>query len=121
MSSKPPAQPSSSRSNDAEPPYNAGDPEQVRDRERKSKLREDVRREGLKVVMASRPGRAWMRHLLAEKLFTRVGRARPAAIFTGNSTTFYNAALKELGDVVAVELATLCPDEFRLMETEGDA
>jgi hypothetical protein len=101
-------------------PFNAGDPEQVREREKKSKLREDARREGMKFVMSQRAGRAWMRHLLAEKLFTRVGKVRPAAIFTGNSTTFYNAALKELGDIVASELATLCPDEFRLMETEGE-
>ena len=101
--------------------FNAGDPEQVRDREQKSKVREDARREGLRFLMSDRRGRAWMRHLLGEKCFTRVGKMRPAAIFTGNSTTFYNSALKELGDTIAAELATITPAEFRLMENEGDA
>lgn len=104
-----------------EEPFDAGNPEHVRERERKAKVREDVRREGLRYIMADRRGRAWMRHLLGEKLFTRVGRSRPPQIFTGNSTTFYNAALREVGDILATELATLCLDEFRLMETEGDA
>lgn len=101
--------------------FNAGDPEQVRKREQQSRAKEDVRREGLRFLMSDRRGRAYMRHLLAEKLFTRVGKTRPAAIFTGNSTTFYNSALKELGDTVATELANITPDEFRLMENEGDA
>jgi hypothetical protein len=74
----------------------------------------------MRFVMSTAKGRSWMRHLLAEKLFTRVGKVRPAAIFTGNSTTFYNAALKELGDIIATEAAALCPTEFRLMEDEGE-
>lgn len=106
---------------DDKAPFNAGDAAQVKDRERTSKLREDMRRSGLQYLMADAKGRAWMRHLLVDKLFTRVGRHRPAAIFTGNSTTFYNAALKELGDIVATELATICPEQFRLMENEGES
>lgn len=103
-----------------EPAYNAGDEQQVGERTKQSKLREDMRSEGLRFIMSDKRGRTWMRHLLAEKLFTRVGRTRPAAIFTGNSTTFYNAALKEAGDIIAAELATICPETFRQMETEGD-
>lgn len=104
----------------AETHYNAGDEAQVAERTQNVKARAAGVAQGLRTVMATKPGRAWMRHLLTDKLFTRVGRSRPAGIFTGNSTTFYNAALKELGDIVASELATLCPDEFRLMETEGE-
>jgi hypothetical protein len=73
---------------------------------------------GLREVMKTRQGRAWMHHLLTEKLFTRVGAKRPAAIFTGNSTTFYNAALKELGDVIAAEVETYCAKEMDLMKGE---
>lgn len=101
-------------------PFNAADEEQVAEREKNAKRREDARAAGLRYLLADPRGRAWMRHLLAEKLFTRVGKTRPAGIFTGNSTTFYNAALKEAGDILAAECATLCPAEFRLMEDEGD-
>lgn len=102
-------------------PFNAGDEEQVAERRMNSAARAELQRVGLRHVMKDRAGRAWMRHLLVEKLFTRVGKSKPALIFTGNSTTFYNTALKELGDIVAAELATYCPDEFRLMENEGEA
>lgn len=100
--------------------YDASNPEHVHEREKKSKRAEDQRKEGLRYIMADPKGRAWMRHLIGEKLFTRVGARRPAVIFTGNSTTFYNAALKEMGDLIATEVATLAPREFRLMEDEGD-
>jgi hypothetical protein len=103
-----------------EVPVDLSDPEHVADRKKAAKEREDTRAAGLKYIMGDRRGRAWMRHLIAEKLFTRVGRQRPAGIFTGNSTTFYNSALKELGDIISAEVATLTPTEFRLMEDEGD-
>lgn len=108
------------RPTEAEEAFDASNPEQVTARNAKAKLRDDLRRDGLRYVMGDRRGRAWMRHLLSEKCFTRVGKIRPAGIFTGNSTTFYNAALKELGDVIAAELAGLCPAESRLMEDEGE-
>lgn len=101
-------------------PYNASDPEQIHDREKKAKRREDLRKEGLKFIMSDARGRSWMRHLIGEKLFTRIGNTRPAAIFTGNSSTFYNAALKEVGDIISTELATLTPAEFRLLEDEAN-
>jgi len=103
-----------------QPPYDASDPDHVHAREKSSKRRDDRRKEGLRYIMADPKGRAWMRHLIAEKLFTRVGAQRPAVIFTGNSSTFYNAALKEMGDLISSEIATLTPREFRQMEDEGD-
>lgn len=103
-----------------EKPYNAADEEQVAERTATSKVRDDARKEGMRFVMGSPKGRAWVRFLLAEQLFTRVGKKRPAQIFTGNSTTFYNAALKELGDIIAADLSSICPVEFRLMEDEGE-
>lgn len=99
--------------------YDAGDEGQVGERRARVKIKENAITEGLRYIMATAQGRAWMCHLLSEKLFTRVGTRRPAAIFTGNSTTFYNAAHKELGDIIATELATLAPAEFRLMEQEA--
>jgi hypothetical protein len=103
-----------------ETPYNAGDEGQVAERQAKAKNKADERAEGLRYIMATRQGRCWMRHLLGEKLFTRVGTARPAGIFTGNSTTFYNTALRETGDIIHAEIATLCKRECRLMEDEGE-
>lgn len=103
-----------------EKPYNAADEEQVAERSAKSKVRDNARVDGLKFIMSTPKGRTWMRHLLAEKCFTRVGRSRPLPMFTGNSTTFYNSALRELGDLIACEVATACPAEFRLMEDEGE-
>lgn len=101
-------------------PFNAGDEESVRERNATAKVRDEAVKEGLRFVMSTAKGRAWMRHLLAAKLFTRVGKIRPAAIFTGNSTTFFNAGLKELGDLISTEIAVICPTEFRLMEDEGE-
>lgn len=105
----------------AEPvvPFDASNPEQVHDREKKAKLRADYIVEGMEYIMADARGRAYMRHLISQRLFTRVGAIRPAAIFTGNSTTFYNTALKELGDILTTELAAMVPGSFRLMEDEG--
>lgn len=101
--------------------YNAGNAEHVRAREKKSKERAALAIAGLKFVMSTRQGRAWMRHLLAEKLFVRVGRQVPPAIFTGSSSTFYNTALREMGDRISSELAHHCAEEMHLMEKETDA
>lgn len=111
------SQPSRAATEEQEP-FNAGDADQVKERGDAAKRNNDLRSEGLRYIMADRRGRAYMRSLLVEKLFTRVGAKRPAGIFTGNSTTFYNAALKELGDIVAAELAAITPEEFRLLEGE---
>lgn len=103
----------------AKVPYNAGDAQQVEQKTRESKMHLQRLQEGIRFIMSDPKGRTWMRHLLGQKLFTRVGATRPALIFTGNSTTFYNTALKELGDLLSSELATLAPAEFRLMEDEA--
>lgn len=100
-------------------PFNAGDAEQVRDREKTSELRREQLREGLRYVMADPKGRAWMRYLLVEKLMTRVGVHLPPPLFTGNSTTFYNAALRELGDLIAAEIEHAAPHAFNQMKSEG--
>lgn len=103
----------------AKVPYNAGDERQVEAKTRTAKLHIQRLQEGVRFIMSDPKGRTWMRHLIGDKLFTRVGANRPAAIFTGNSTTFYNTALKELGDLLSSEIATLAPAEFRLMEDEA--
>jgi hypothetical protein len=103
-----------------EKPYDASDETQVAERQVKAKSKDAIVAEGLRFIMSTSQGRAWMRHLLATKLFTRVGGNRPAGIFTGNSTTFYNTALREVGDIIHAEIATLCKRECRLMEDEGE-
>lgn len=101
------------------PAYNAGDASQVDEKRRQSKHALERLHEGVRFIMSNPSGRAWMRHLIGDRLFTRIGAKRPAAIFTGNSTTFYNTALKELGDLLSAELATIAPADFRLMEDEA--
>lgn len=100
-------------------PFNAGDEAQVRERKKKAGLREDLRLEGLRYIMADRRGRAFMRHLILDKLITPVGDSMPRAIFTGNSTTFYNTALAELGGLMRAEIELHCEKEYSLMKLEA--
>ena len=115
IETEPAARPAVDSSN---PGFDAGDPSKVADRNNKLKVRTAIEVEGLRFVMSTRQGRAWMRAHLTKQLFVRVGAVRPPGLFTGNSTTFYNAALRELGDLVMAELATVAPRELRLMEDE---
>lgn len=101
-------------------PYDAGNPEHVARRSKQARQREDLRATGLVVMMKTTEGRAFVRHLLVEKLFTGVGSHVPPDCFTGNSATFYNAGQKRVGDVLKAELFKLCRPEYRLMEDEGE-
>lgn len=118
MSEQRPPQPVR-KDGERKPAYNAGDAAMVDEKRRLSKRQLERLHEGTRYIMSDPKGRAWMRHLISERLFTRVGTKRAAAIFTGNSTTFYNTALKELGDLLSLELATLTPAAFRQMEDEA--
>lgn len=115
------AEPRPVKREDPKEPYNAGDAEHVREREKASKRRADRVREGLRFVMSDPRGRLWMHHMLTEKLFIGVGKFVPPDSFTGNSTTFYNTGAKRVGEVLRAELLNICRGEFRTMEDEGDA
>jgi hypothetical protein len=100
-------------------PYNAGDETSVEERKGDAKRREDIRREGLRYIMGDARGRAWMAHLLREKLFVRLG-TRRTPIFSGSSSTFFNCALHEVGEMISTELYAICLDNFRKMEDEAE-
>lgn len=106
------------RRTDPDPPEDLGDEASVAARSRRTKGDAEAQVESLRWVMSDPRGRRWMAHLLAQKLFTRVGATRPPSIFTGNSHTFYNTSLRELGDLIASELNHYCQDDFRKMENE---
>jgi hypothetical protein len=97
--------------------YNAGDPAQVGERKVQAKNTENERIEGLRYVMATKQGRAWMCYLLEVKLGVPV--TRVTKLFTGNSGTFYNTALRETGDVLEHELKRIAKLQYRLMEDEA--
>lgn len=99
-------------------PYNAANPDHVARRSKDSRSKLELQRAGLRDIMGSRQGRAWMAHLLNGKLFTRIGSALPSDPMTGNSMTYYNLALRRVGEVMSAELAEFCPADFRRMEDE---
>lgn len=101
------------------PEFNAGDETSVGERQRQSKARGDLRVKGLSEVMSTTQGRAWMLHLLREKCQVQIGTHRMARVFTGNSNTFYNNALVELGNDIKAEVEGFFPDEYALMKQEG--
>lgn len=101
-------------------PYDASNPEHVRTARKKAEIRQDLIREGLRFIMSDRRGRAWMRHLLVDKLHEPMGSAVTKDVNTGNSYVYYNTAHVELARVLKREAYALCRAEFRLMEDEGE-
>lgn len=94
-------------------PYNAADETMVGEASARSKLKEDERVKGLRHLMSATEGRAWMHFLLTKQM--NLGRP----IFTGNSSTFYNSAQRELADILVAELKRFCFESYMLMEKEN--
>ena len=70
--------------------------------------------EDIKWQMSSKPGRRVMRRLIAES-----GMYQDS--FTGSSATFYKDGKRALGLVFLNDIASICPNEYVLMLTEGKA
>lgn len=80
-----------------ERPFNAGDPKSVAAAEKRKRIATALRNDGLRELMASKAGRAWMYWLLAEMSPMRNA-------FTGNSQTFFNCGLQLVGQQLLAEL-----------------
>ncbi|NIF51413.1 hypothetical protein [Burkholderia sp. Ax-1724] len=92
--------------------FNAGDPGKVGERRSKVKQLEDRRANGLRQIMSSPDGRAWMWELLAScEIFS--------PCFTGNSTTFFNEGKRAVGLPVFHAVTELFPDQYLLMAKEA--
>lgn len=93
-------------------PYDASDPEQVAKRQGDSKVREASRIAGLRHLMSSRDGRAWMWGLLTL--------CHPfQTSFRGNSQTFFLEGEANIGLQVFAEIRKHCMDQYTLMEKEN--
>lgn len=96
-----------------EQPEDLGDPTQVKERNRRVAIRQRELADTLVQIMGTKQGRAWMRHLVYDKL------CYDKKIFTGNSGTFANAGMLEVAQTLTRELKTLCFDQWAAMEREA--
>ncbi|MFM0151439.1 Bbp19 family protein [Paraburkholderia sediminicola] len=92
--------------------FNAGDANQVAERKSKAQRIDERRRNGLRQIMASSDGRAWMWALLGDCGIFR-------SCFTGNSQTFFNEGKREVGLPIMAELTEHFPDEYLVMAKEA--
>lgn len=96
-----------------EQPEDLGDAAQVKERNKRVAIRQRELGDTLVHIMSTKQGRAWMRHLVYDKL------CYDKKIFTGNSGTFANAGMLEVAQTLTRELKTLCFDQWAAMEREA--
>lgn len=92
--------------------YNAADEENVRTRKRKDESIRDRELADLKMVMDSLEGRRFVWRLLDKAGVFRTS-------FTGNSATFFNEGMRNIGLIVMADLNESCPDKYLQMMTEA--
>lgn len=92
--------------------FNAGDASKVVARTKKLARGDEMRRNGLRQIMSTPEGRAWMWALLGEcRIFQ--------TCFTGNSTTFFNEGKRDVGLPIMAEITEHFADEYLLMAKEA--
>lgn len=96
-----------------EAPEDLGDAAQVKERNKRVAIRQRELQDTLVQIMSTKQGRAWMRHLVYDKL------CYDKKIFTGNSGTFANAGMLEVAQTLTRELKSLCFDQWAAMEREA--
>lgn len=95
------------------PVFDASDPDHVARRGSELGNREAIRLDGLKMIMQSASGRAWMRHLLA---FCGIG----SSCYRGNSDTFFLEGQQNVGHRIMADITAKFKKEYILMLEEGD-
>lgn len=89
-------------------PYDASDPEQIKDAEEKEKNERDQYLKDLKVLMSTPEGVRFFRKLMEDgKMFT--------TSFTGNSVTFFNEGMRNLVLKVFGDVCEAAPDKVHLI------
>ncbi len=94
-------------------PVDLGDERQVKARNQRLDARRRGLAETLRKLMQTKDGRAWVHHMIYERL------CYDRKIFTGNSATFANAGLLEAAQTLVRDLKALCFDQWALMEREA--
>lgn len=107
-----PGQPRQPKPADSKEPFNAGDPEAIKKRERDSKDLERRRINGLKVIVENEDARLWLWGLLE---FCGISRSS----FTGNSETFFREGARNVGLKVQAELVKNYPESYITMMKES--
>jgi hypothetical protein len=97
---------------DKDKSFNASDESQVKDRKRKDERLRDIELADVKKIMGSYEGRRFMWRLL-----DRAGVFRTS--FTGNSTTFFNEGMRNIGLIVLADVMAACADQYVVMMNES--
>jgi hypothetical protein len=90
-----------------------GDAAQVSERNKRIGVRQHQLASTMRKLMDTKDGRAWMHHLIYERL------CYDRKIFTGNSGTFANAGMLEVAQTIVRDLKALCFEQWALMEREA--
>lgn len=92
-------------------PFDAGNPEDVRDRKELSKRSEELRIRGLRVILANSDAQAWLWDLME---FTGLFKTS----FTGNSQTFYLEGQRNVGLKIMADISKHSPESLIAMMKE---
>lgn len=98
--------------NEKDKAYNAAEEAQVKDRKRKDERVRDIELADMRKIMATREGRRFVWRLL-----DRAGVFRTS--FTGNSTTFFNEGMRNMGLMVIGDVMAACADQYVVMMNES--
>lgn len=102
----------SSTDNEAEQGYDAGDRVSVKEKEKRAKVREERRLNGLRQLMASSDGRLFMWDFLSNcGLFS--------VVFNGNSKDYFNLGQRNAGMPIFSDIQKHCMQEYLLMVKEN--
>lgn len=96
-----------------EAPEDLGDPAAVSARNKRVAQRQRELAGTLVWIMSTKQGRSWVHHLIYDKL------GYDKKQFTGNSATYANVGVLEVGQTIVRELKTLCFEQWALMEREA--
>jgi hypothetical protein len=98
--------------NDKAKAFNAADEEQVKTRKRKDERLRDRELADLRLVMSSVEGRRFVWRLLEKAGVFRTS-------FTGNSTTFFNEGMRNMGLMVLSDVHEAAAAEYIVMMNES--
>ncbi len=98
--------------NDKAKTFNAADEEQVKRRKRKDESQRERELADMRWVMSSVEGRRFVWRLLEKAGVFRTS-------FTGNSTTFFNEGMRNMGLMVLGDVHEAAADEYIVMMNES--
>jgi hypothetical protein len=91
---------------------NAADPNAVRKSEQKSKSARDRELNDFRFIVQTPEGRRYVWRLLSATGVFRTS-------FTGNSTTFFNEGMRNIGLMIMADLNEACPERYQQMMNEA--